>query len=80
VTGALERRLQSRRGTLLASAEVDAAQDNYPKIDKQKAVKFLGHDATCEGVLLRALAHANEHLGQMIAYARVNGVAPPWSK
>jgi hypothetical protein len=38
------------------------AQDNYPKIDKQKAVKFLGHDATCEGVLLRALAHANEHL------------------
>src|SRR5262249_50271798 len=51
-----------------------------PKIDKQKAVKFLGHDATCEGVLLRALAHANEHLGQMIAYARVNGVTPPWLK
>lgn len=41
--------------------------------------EVLGHDATCEGVLLRALAHANEHLGQMIAYARVNGVAPPWS-
>ena len=61
-------------------ASFDAVQDNDPKIDKQKAVKFLGHDATCEGVLLRALAHANEHLGQMIAYARVNGVAPPWSK
>ena len=44
------------------------------------AGKFLEHDATCEGVLLRALAHANEHLGQMIAYARVNGVVPPWSK
>jgi hypothetical protein len=27
----------------------EAAQENYPKIDKQKAVKFLGHDATCEG-------------------------------
>ena len=61
-------------------ASFDAVQENYPKIDKQKAVKFLGHDATCEGVLLRALAHANEHLGQMITYARVNGVAPPWSK
>src|SRR6516164_8327902 len=61
-------------------ASFDAVQENYPKIDKQKAVKFLGHDATCEGVLLRALAHANEHLGQMIAYARVNGVAPPWAK
>jgi len=61
-------------------ASFDALLENSAKIDKQKAVKFLGHDATCEGVLLRALAHANEHLGQMIAYARVNGVAPPWSK
>jgi uncharacterized damage-inducible protein DinB len=24
--------------------------------------------------------HAHEHLGQMIAYARVNGVVPPWSR
>src|SRR5690349_1585926 len=61
-------------------ASFDAVQENYSKIDKRKAVTFLGHDATCEGVLLRALAHANEHLGQMIAYARVNGVVPPWSK
>ena len=61
-------------------ASFGAAQENYPKIEKQKAVTFLGYYATCEGVLLRALAHANEHLGQMIAYARVNGIAPPWSK
>ena len=61
-------------------ASFEAVEENYPKIDKQQAVKFLGHDSTCEGVLLRALAHANEHLGQMIAYARVNGVVPPWSK
>ena len=39
-------------------ASFEAVEENYPKIDKQKAVKFLGHDATCEGVLLRALAHA----------------------
>ena len=61
-------------------ASFEAVQQSYPKIDPQKTVKFLGHDATCDGVLLRALSHANEHLGQMIAYARVNGVAPPWSK
>ena len=24
-------------------------------------------------------AHAHEHLGQLIAYARMNGIAPPWS-
>ena len=28
---------------------------------------------------LIALGHANEHLGQLIAYARTNGVVPPWS-
>ena len=25
------------------------------------------------------LSHAHEHLGQSIAYARMNGVTPPWS-
>jgi len=35
---------------------------------------------TAGAVLLRALAHANEHLGQLIAYARVNGIVPPWSR
>jgi hypothetical protein len=24
--------------------------------------------------------HAHEHLGQSIAYARMNGVVPPWSQ
>lgn len=61
-------------------ASFEAVEQSAPKIDKQKVVKFLNHDATCEGVLLRALSHANEHLGQLIAYARINGVAPPWSK
>ncbi len=26
------------------------------------------------------LSHANEHLGQLIAYARMNSITPPWSK
>lgn len=25
-------------------------------------------------------AHAHEHLGQLIAYARMNGIVPPWSR
>jgi len=24
--------------------------------------------------------HDNEHMGQLIAYARMNGIVPPWSK
>jgi hypothetical protein len=30
--------------------------------------------------VLTALSHYSEHLGQSIAYARSNGVVPPWSK
>ena len=26
-----------------------------------------------------AVAHMNEHVGQSIAYARMNGIVPPWS-
>ena len=31
------------------------------------------------GAMTFTLAHCHEHLGQSIAYARVNGVVPPWS-
>ena len=31
-------------------------------------------------VLLQLVTHMNEHLGQSIAYARMNHVAPPWSR
>ena len=30
--------------------------------------------------LLSTAEHAGEHLGQLIAYARVNSIVPPWSK
>jgi hypothetical protein len=30
--------------------------------------------------LLGTVTHAGEHLGQSIAYARSNGIVPPWSK
>ena len=45
-----------------------------------KKVKFFGKDMTQRQVLVRILNHMHEHLGQSIAYARVNGVAPPWSE
>ncbi len=31
-------------------------------------------------VLLQLVTHMNEHLGQSIAYARMNGIVPPWSR
>lgn len=35
---------------------------------------------TSMSAILIALGHSNEHLGQLIAYARMNGIAPPWSQ
>jgi uncharacterized damage-inducible protein DinB len=43
-------------------------------------VKVEGRDATVDGMYLRIIVHANEHMGQLVAYARMNGVVPPWSK
>lgn len=43
-------------------------------------VKIANRDATVDGMYLRIIVHANEHMGQLIAYARMTGVVPPWSK
>ncbi|MAR45031.1 MAG: hypothetical protein CME03_02705 [Gemmatimonadaceae bacterium] len=38
-----------------------------------------GRDVGEWAVLLQLVTHMNEHLGQSIAYARMNEVVPPWS-
>jgi uncharacterized damage-inducible protein DinB len=48
--------------------------------DLQRKVKIDDRDATVDGMYLRIIVHANEHMGQLIAYARMTGVVPPWSK
>ena len=58
----------------------EAVRQAYPKADLRKPIKFFNRDATVEGVYLRILVHDHEHMGQLIAYARMNGVTPPWSE
>jgi hypothetical protein len=45
-----------------------------------RKVKVEGRDATVSGMYPRIIVHANQHMGQMIAYAAMNGIVPPWSK
>ena len=47
--------------------------------DLDKPIKMLGTDTTVRGAFISALNHLHEHLGQSIAYARMNGVVPPWT-
>jgi uncharacterized damage-inducible protein DinB len=47
--------------------------------DSDKAMKMFGHDTTQRGAFILISGHTGEHLGQSIAYARMNAVVPPWT-
>ena len=48
--------------------------------DLQRKVKIEGKVVTVDGMYLRIIIHDNEHMGQLVAYARMNGIVPPWSQ
>lgn len=58
---------------------VQSAIDAVPDADLGKDVSFFGRQSSVRGVFMILASHAHEHLGQSIAYARMNGVVPPWS-
>lgn len=51
----------------------------FPEADLDRPATMFGRETTCRNVFLTTVTHAHEHLGQLIAYARVNGIVPPWS-
>ena len=59
---------------------VKTARASLKPGDLQRKVKIYGRDAPVDGMYLRIIIHDNEHMGQLIAYARMNGIVPPWSK
>ena len=62
-------------------AHARAAVLATPDADLDKKVKIFGGAESSErGVIMIIGNHLHEHLGQSIAYARANGIAPPWSK
>lgn len=48
--------------------------------DLKAPVKLFGKEMTKESAIRYLFGDQHEHLGQSIAYARTNGVIPPWSK
>jgi uncharacterized damage-inducible protein DinB len=48
--------------------------------DLARKVHIEDRDSTVDWMYLRIIIHANEHMGQLVAYARMTGVVPPWSK
>jgi uncharacterized damage-inducible protein DinB len=56
------------------------AVEATPDSDLDKKVKVFGQELSERMMLIALVSHGHEHLGQSIAYARTNGVAPPWSE
>ncbi|MGH9667165.1 MAG: DinB family protein [Bryobacteraceae bacterium] len=52
---------------------------NMSDADLEKPAKLFGRGTNVEEVYFVMANHMHEHLGQSIAYARTNGVVPPWS-
>jgi uncharacterized damage-inducible protein DinB len=61
-------------------ANLQKAITGLPDNDLRTHVKLFGEDMTKQEAVMLILEDQHEHLGQSIAYARTNGVVPPWSK
>ena len=59
---------------------VRTAHASVTPADLQRKVHIADRDAIVDGMYLRIIVHANEHMGQLVAYARMTGVVPPWSQ
>lgn len=65
------------------SASFDFSDRVVANVDSSmldRRVMLFGQDFSEQGMWILQATHLHEHLGQMIAYARTNGVAPPWSR
>lgn len=56
-------------------------REKVPMIeDLDSKVQFGDQEMSKRSALLILLEHTGEHKGQMIAYARMNDITPPWSQ
>jgi uncharacterized damage-inducible protein DinB len=76
-----EKKITSKDDVLaFLKQSIQEVESNYPNLDMHKKIKFDGADTTVEALMVHCIGHTSEHLGQSIAYARMNGIVPPWSK
>ncbi len=61
-------------------AHLKKAMTESPDAKLQEDLKFFGQTMSRQSMWVGTTTHLHEHLGQLVAYARSNGVVPPWSK
>jgi hypothetical protein len=58
---------------------IRAAIESTSASDLERPITVFGSPGTPRLLWIAQVGHLHEHLGQLIAYARANGVVPPWS-
>ena len=72
------------RETVMAALDgsfdhVRAALSGISADRMDEEIDFFGNTMTVRGFCIMVATHMHEHLGQLIAYARMNEVLPPWT-
>jgi len=75
---------ESDKKTAIAMMEkafsvVKESAAQFSEEDLNKEIEAFGMKFSVRNFMVTMIAHLHEHLGQSIAYARMNGVTPPWS-
>jgi uncharacterized damage-inducible protein DinB len=72
---------RARVAQLLKDSYAFAMQSiaDTPDTELGTPVTLFGQRMSKREVMLEALSHSHEHLGQSVAYARMNAVVPPWT-
>ncbi len=61
-------------------AHLESAMSGSPDARLGETISIFGQSMTVQKLWVLTTTHLHEHLGQLIAYARSNGVVPPWSQ
>ncbi len=61
-------------------AHIKSALETLTDAKLAESLSLFGQTWTGHRLWILTVGHMHEHLGQSIAYARMNGVVPPWSR
>ena len=74
--------IDKKSALAMLEKSIEAVKEAASKLtekDLNKEVDAFGMKFSLRNFMITILNHNHEHLGQSIAYARMNGVVPPWS-
>jgi len=77
-----KRPTDKKSALMMLEKSIEAVKEAASKLtedDLNKEVEAFGMKFSLRNFMITMLNHNHEHLGQSIAYARMNGIVPPWS-